>query len=72
MQLTSVIRQVCLAGYKEGGNVIGQQLYEAYGVTLLKEGVAIPMRQQWSYLVFSLAVVVVLVRMEYGEVKRRM
>lgn len=72
MQLTSVIRQVCLAGYKEGGNVIGQQLYEAYGVTLLKEGVAIPMRQKWSYLVFSLAVVVVLVRMEYGEVKRRM
>ena len=71
MQLTSVLRQLCLSGYEVEGNLVGEQLYEAYGVTLMREGTLITMRQQWSYLLLTMAVVLLLVRIEYREDKRR-
>ena len=71
MQLTSVLRQLCLSGYEVEGNLVGEQLYEAYGVTLMREGTLITMRQQWSYLLLTMAIVLLLVRIEYREDKRR-
>jgi len=67
MQLTSLIRQTNLAVMKEGGKVVGTYLYQLYGVKLIKDGCAVTMRGQWSYLFIALAVVLFAVRIEYQE-----
>ncbi|MDO5520835.1 MAG: ABC transporter permease [bacterium] len=71
MQLTSMIRQICLSMYQEDGKIIGEHLYQAYGVTLVKEGIQVTMRGQWSYLLLALAIVLIVIRIEYREEKRR-
>ena len=70
MQLTSIMRQLYLSVYKEGGNVIGEALYQPYGVVLMKGNQIISMREQWSYLILSLAVVLLLIRFEYRKEKK--
>ncbi|MDO5292906.1 MAG: ABC transporter permease [bacterium] len=67
MQLTSIIRQLYLSVFQEGGSKVGEQLYQVYGVTLIKEGTLITMRGQWSYLLLALAVVLLTVRIENRE-----
>lgn len=71
MQLTSIIRQLYLSVYKENGHLIGRQLYEPYGVILKKSGELITMSEQWSYLLLAMAAVLVFIRIEYREEKRR-
>lgn len=67
MQLTSIIRQLYLSVYTEGVTVIGEALYKPYGVVLMKENQLISLREQWSYLIFSLAVVLLIIRLEYRK-----
>ncbi|BBF43095.1 ABC transporter, permease protein [Lachnospiraceae bacterium KM106-2] len=71
MQLTSIIRQIYLSVYQKDGKRIGEELYQAYGVHLIKEQRIISMQEQWSYLIMALAVILLLVRIEYGDSKRR-
>ncbi len=70
MQLTSIIRQIHLSIYTKDGNAIGKALYEPYGVLLKKGKIVITMQQQWSYLIFSLAFVLFVIRLLYRENKR--
>lgn len=70
MQLTSIIRQLCLSVYTEGERAIGEPLYETFGVILTKGNRLITQREQWSYLIFALAIVLLILRMEYKEEKR--
>ena len=67
MQLTSIMRQTNLSVIQEDGNVIGTQLYQMYGVQLVKDGYVVAMREQWSFLLVAMAVVLLLVRIEYQE-----
>lgn len=67
MQLTSIMRQTNLSVFQEDGNVIGTQLYQMYGVQLVKDGYVVAMREQWSFLLVAMAVVLLLVRIEYQE-----
>ena len=67
MQLTSIIRQTNLSVLREDGNVIGTQLYQMYGVQFVKGGYVVTMREQWSYLLVAMAVVLLIVRIEYQE-----
>lgn len=70
MQLTSIIRQLYLSVYTEGVTAIGDVLYKPYGVILTKGNRIITMREQWSYLIFALAIVLLIIRLEYMEDKR--
>lgn len=70
MQLTSIIRQLCLSVYTEGERAIGEPLYETFGVILTKGNRLITQREQWSYLIFALVIVLLILRMEYKEGKR--
>ncbi|WP_066714222.1 hypothetical protein [Clostridium sp. Marseille-P299] len=70
MQLTSIIRQLYLSVYMEGERTIGEPLYETFGVILTKGNRLITQREQWSYLIFALAIVLLILRMEYKEEKR--
>lgn len=70
MQLTSIIRQLYLSVYTEGERAIGEPLYETFGVILTKGNRLITQREQWSYLIFALAIVLLILRMEYKEEKR--
>lgn len=67
MQLTSIMRQMNLSVFTENGNVIGKQLYQMYGVQFLKDGYVVTMREQWSYLLVAMAVILLIVRIEYRE-----
>lgn len=70
MQLTSIIRQIFLSVYTDGEVIIGELLYKQYGVILTKGNRIITLREQWSYLIFALAVVLLIIRLEYMEDKR--
>lgn len=70
MQLTSIIRQLFLSVYTDGAIAIGEPLYKLYGVILTKGNRIITLREQWSYLIFALAVVLLIIRLEYMEDKR--
>lgn len=70
MQLTSIIRQLFLSVYTDGAVAIGELLYKQYGVILTKGNRIITLREQWSYLIFALAVVLLIIRLEYMEDKR--
>lgn len=70
MQLTSIIRQIYLSVYTDGISAIGEQLYKPYGVILMKGNTLITMREQWSYLIFMMAVVLLIIKIEYKEDKR--
>ena len=70
MQLTSIIRQLYLSVYMEGERTIGEPLYETFGVILTKGNRLITQREQWSYLIFALAIVLLILRMKYKEEKR--
>lgn len=70
MQLTSIIRQLFLSVYTDGAVAIGEPLYKTYGVILTKGSRLITLREQWSYLIFALAVVLLIIRLEYMEDKR--
>lgn len=70
MQLTSIIRQIFLSVYTDGGVAIGEPLYKQYGVILTKGNRIITLREQWSYLIFALAVVLLIIRLEHMEDKR--
>lgn len=70
MQLTSIIRQLYLSVYMEGERTYGEPLYETFGVILTKGNRLITQREQWSYLIFALAIVLLILRMEYREEKR--
>lgn len=70
MQLTSIIRQIFLSVYTDGAITIGEPLYKLYGVILTKGNRIITLREQWSYLIFALAVVLLIIRLEYMEDKR--
>lgn len=67
IQLTSIIRQNDLFVLTEDGKVIGKQLYEMYGVQFVKNGHVVTLREQWSYLLVAMAVVLVAIRAEYRE-----
>ena len=67
MQLTSIFRQNGLSVLTEDGKVIGKQLYQMYGVQFVKNGHIVTLREQWSYLLVALAVVLFAVRVEYRE-----
>lgn len=71
MQLTSIIRQIYLSVYTKGDTVIGEALYQPYGVTLKSGKNIITMQQQWSYLIFALAIILLVIRIEYRENKRQ-
>lgn len=70
MQLTSIIRQIYLSVYRQGLELIGEPLYQPYGVTLIKGEELITMKEQWSYLLIDLAIVLLIIRLEYSDVRR--
>lgn len=70
MQLTSIIRQINLSVYTQGTTIIGEALYQPYGVILKKGKNVITMQQQWSYLIFTLAIILFVIRFEYREEKK--
>ena len=67
MQLTSIIRQNDLSVLSENGKVIGKQFYPMYGVQFVKSGHVVTTSEQWSYLLVAMAVVLVVIRVEYRE-----
>lgn len=67
MQLASIFRQNGLSVLTEDGKVIGKQLYQMYGGQFVKNGHIVTLREQWSYLLVALAVVLFAVRVEYRE-----
>ncbi len=67
MQLTSILRQNNLSAYQENGKAIGEHLYQIFGVRLVVRTNATTMREQWSYLMVAMAVVLLIVRIENCE-----
>lgn len=68
MQLTSMMRQIYLSVFAKGDELIGESLYQSYGITLMKGGEIITMKEQWSILLFALVIVLLIIRIEYREV----
>lgn len=67
MQFTSIMRQINLSVLQEDGEGIGEQLYQMYGVQLVKDGYIVTMSEQWSNLLIAMAIVLLCVRIEYQE-----
>lgn len=67
MQLTSMMRQINLSVFTNGDELIGEFLYQSYGITLMKGGEIITMKEQWSILLFALVIVLLIIRVEYRE-----
>lgn len=73
MHLTSIMRQLYLRDLSDviigrGPGEMKNMLLQLYGVNLVKDGVVISTRQQWSFLIFSIALILIILRMSYLEV----
>lgn len=69
LQLTSMIRRICLADMQDGTRKIGLSLYRYFGVELVSKEEIVTVREQWSYLIFTLILVFLLILIEYREQK---
>lgn len=74
-QITSLLRQLFLEDMGrimtgDGLEGMRSKLYEEYGVGLLKQGVLVSTREQWSLLIFSLAILLLILKLIYMEEKQ--
>lgn len=67
MQLTSIFRQNHLSVFRVNRDLIGKELYQAYGVRLMKAGNVVLQSEQWSLLLVAMAVILLLMRIEYRD-----